>query len=160
MTVAHRSQPGRPHRVGGGPGRRFTEWLLGILGVVALFLGLFIFFAGDDQYVGIGGDMSWRVGDVSPAWAWGLLVGGIVFIVSAAVTLVSGMNRSGEGVASGRRSSELLWHVGIFVVVNALIWAQDLAMGGGVYAYWVTVPWAVGLTAHAIAYYMSATRTG
>ena len=46
------------------------------------------------------------------------------------------------------------------MVVNALIWAQDLAMGGGVYAYWVTVPWAVGLTAHAIAYYMSATRTG
>ena len=76
------------------------------------------------------------------------------------MTLVSGMNRSGEGVASGRRSSELLWHVGIFVVVNALIWAQDLAMGGGVYAYWVTVPWAVGLGAHAIAYYMSATRTG
>ena len=159
MTVAHRSQTGRPHRVGGGPGWRFTEWLLGILGVVGLFLGLFIFFAGDDQYVGIGGDLSWRVGDVSPAWAWGLLVGGIVLIVSAAVMLISAMNRSGQGVAAARRSSELLWHLGIFVVVNALIWAQDLAMGGGVYAYWVTIPWAVGLGAHAIAYYMSTTRS-
>lgn len=160
MTVAHRSGAGRPQRVGGGPGWRFTEWLLGILGVVGLFLGLFIFVAGDEQYVGFGGDLSWRVGDVSPAWAGGLVVGGIVLIVSAAVMLVSGMNRFADVVPAGRRSSEILWHLGIFVVVNALIWAQDLATGGGVYAYWVTIPWAVGLGAHAIAYYMGAARTG
>ncbi|MGB8360819.1 MAG: 2TM domain-containing protein [Acidimicrobiia bacterium] len=160
MTVAHRSQTGRPQRVGGGPGWRFSEWLLGIFGGVGLSLGLLIFFAGDDQYVGIGGDLSWRVGDISATWAWGLLVGGGVLIISAGMMFMGGANRAGDVVVTGKRSSEFLWHFGIFVVVNALIWAQDLATGGGVHAYWVTVPWTIGLGAHAVAYYMGASRSG
>lgn len=159
MTVAHRSQTSRPQRVGGGPGWRFSEWLLGILGGVGLFLGLLILFAGDDLYLGIGGGLSWRVGDVSAAWAWVLLVGGVVLIITAGVMFMVGANRVGDVVPSGKRSSELLWHTGIFVVVNALIWAQDLTAGGGVYAYWVTVPWAIGLVAHVIAYYMGAAQS-
>ncbi len=35
------------------------------------FLGVFILVADEDQYVGIGGDLSWRVGDISSAWATG-----------------------------------------------------------------------------------------
>jgi hypothetical protein len=38
-------------------------------------------------------------------------------------------------------------------VVNSFIWAQDIALGGGVtYAWWITLPWAVGLLAHLYAY--------
>jgi hypothetical protein len=159
VTVAHQTRPGRTDRTGGGPGWRFGEWLFGIVGGIALFLGLFIFFAGDDQYVGIGGDLSWRVGDISSAWAWSLLIGGVVLLVVALVMLVAGRNRPAR-VAMGDRRAELLWHAGIFLVVNAFIWIQDLAIGGGLeYAYWVTIPWGIGLGAHAIAYYTNSTRT-
>ena len=38
-------------------------------------------------------------------------------------------------------------------IVNAFLWLQDLATGGGLeYAYWTTIPWGIGLLAHAIAY--------
>jgi hypothetical protein len=46
-------------------------------------------------------------------------------------------------------------------VVNALIWLQDIATGGGVeYAYWITIPWGIGLTIHATAYSFSRGRAG
>lgn len=159
MTVAHPTRTGRSERTGGGPGWRFGEWLLGIVGGIGLFLGLFVFFAGDDQYVGIGGDLSWRVGDISSAWAWSLLIGGVVLLLVALVMLAVGRGRPAGVAKSGRRSAELLWHAGIFLVVNAFIWIQDLAIGGGLeYAYWVTIPWAVGLGAHAITYYTTSVR--
>jgi hypothetical protein len=60
---------------------RATGWVLGIIGAIAAFLGLFILFAGENQSVGLGGDLSWRVGDISAAWAYGLLVGGIVLLL-------------------------------------------------------------------------------
>jgi hypothetical protein len=48
---------------------------------------------------------------------------------------------------------DLLLHTGIFTVVNAFVWAQDYALGDGLnYALWITIPWAVGLIGHAIAY--------
>ena len=50
--------------------------------------------------------------------------------------------------------SELIWHTGAFVVVNAFVWIQDIAIGGGVdYAYWLTIPWGIGLTVHALVVY-------
>lgn len=161
MTVAHQSRPGRVDRVGGGPGWRFTEWLFGIVGGIGLFLGLFIFFAGDDQYVGIGGDLSWRVGDISAAWAWSLLIGGVVLLLIAVVMLFAGRNRPSRATVGDMASADLLWHAGIFLAVNAFIWIQDLAIGGGLeYAYWVTIPWAIGLGVHAITYYTQSARGG
>lgn len=80
-------------------GLRATEWLLGIAGVIAAFLGLFILFAGDEQYVGVGGDMSWRVGDISLAWAYGLLAGGVLLLL-VSVALV--LRDRGTGTAPDR----------------------------------------------------------
>ncbi len=38
-------------------------------------------------------------------------------------------------------------------MVNRFIWLQAIAIGGGMeYAYWVTIPWAIGLAIHALAY--------
>lgn len=93
MTFAHPTQGGRSDRTGAGPGWRFTEWLLGIVGGVGVFLGLFILFAGGDQYVGIGGDWSWRVGDISDTWAYGLLIGGGVLLLAVFVMVMSGRDR-------------------------------------------------------------------
>lgn len=64
-----------------GGWRNAFAWILGIGGTVAAFLGLFILLADEDQYVGIGGDWSWRVGDITPEWGIGLLVGGIAALV-------------------------------------------------------------------------------
>ena len=54
-----------------------------IVGVIALFMGLFILFAGEDQSVGLGGNLSWRVGDIDTAWAYGLLAVGAVLVLFA-----------------------------------------------------------------------------
>jgi len=56
---------------------------LGIVGASAAFIGSVILFAGEDQYVGCAGAYTWRVGDVAAAWAYGLLVGGVVLLVVA-----------------------------------------------------------------------------
>lgn len=142
-----------PGRAGGGPGWRFIEWLFGIVGAIGLFLGLFILLANDNQYVGVGGDWSWRVGDVSSAWTYGLLVGGGVLLCAALVMIVLGTNRSSASRHGNKALADLWWHVGIFTTVNAFIWVQDFAIGGGLdYALWVTIPWAAALGIHAFAY--------
>jgi hypothetical protein len=49
----------------------------------------------------------------------------------------------------------LLVHVGAYVIVNVFMWALDLATGGGVqWAYWVTIPWGLGLGLHFTSYYL------
>ena len=49
-------------------------------------------------------------------------------------------------------------HAIAFVLVNALLWAQDLAIGEGLnYAYWVTIAWGAALVAHA---YVTFTQRG
>ncbi len=55
--------------------------------------------------------------------------------------------------------SDLVWHSGIFVVVNAFLWVQDVLAGGGIeYAYWTTIPWAFGLLLHYIAFFYERSR--
>ena len=63
-------------------------WVLAILAAIALFAGLFILFAGDNQSIGLGGELSWRVGDIDAAWAYGLLGSGAVVLLAAAATLI------------------------------------------------------------------------
>lgn len=68
---------------------KVTAWILGVVGACAVFLGLFILFAGEDQYVGNLG-FAWRVGDVAAAWAYGLLAGGVLLLALVAVLVVRG----------------------------------------------------------------------
>ena len=146
-------------RTRGGPVRRFFEWLFGIVGGIGVFLGLFILFAGEDQYVGIGGDLSWRVGDIDEAWAYGLLIGGGLLLLIALAMVVFGSNAPAYVPMRSKALTDLAWHTGIFLVVNAFIWLQDIAIGGGVdYAFWVTGPWAIGLAVHAMTYFVTRDR--
>ena len=49
--------------------------------------------------------------------------------------------------------TDLMWHVATFVIVNAFLWGIDIVGGGGVdWAYWVTIPWGIGLAFHVAAY--------
>lgn len=130
---------------------RVSEVVLGILGGVALFMGVFVLLAGDDQYVGLGGEASWRVGDIGLAWAIALLaVGAAAVLIDAALVQRERHRASAVAAPSGR--TDLAVHAVMFVLVNAFIWIQDIAIGGGVnYAWWITIPWGVGLAIHAVA---------
>ena len=131
---------------------RVTQWVLGIVGAIAAFMGLFILYAGGDQYVGLGGDFTWRVGEIASGWGYGLLIGGVVLLVVAVASAVRDLRHP----RVHKQQSEfagLMAHVAIFAVVNAFLWIQDIASGGGLeYAYWVTIPWGIGLLAHIISY--------
>lgn len=135
-----------------GGGLRVTRWVLVIVGGISTFIGGFILLGGEDQYVGVGGDVSWRVGDVDPLWGWGLLLGGAALLAAGVVAFVTGRGRANPPGASSSRT-DLIAHTTAFVIVNAFVWIQDIALGDGVnYAWWVTIPWGIGLAAHAIAY--------
>lgn len=137
-----------PQRSAIGSGWVFTEWLLGIFGGFALFMGLFIMLGGEDEYVGLAGGLSWRVGDIGTAWMYGLIIGGALLLVAAFAMV---MGARGRIRRPSTPMTELLLHVAVFVLVNAFVWAQDYAGGGGLdYAYWTTAPWGVGLLAHAV----------
>ena len=131
---------------------RVSEWVLGIVGGIAVFLGLFMLFGGEDQYLGLGGDLTWRVGDISSAAAYWFLGGGVVLLLATVVVVI--WDRRHPQVHRPRSEfAGLMSHTGIFVVVNAFLWIQDIAAGGGLeYAYWTTIPWAIGLISHALAY--------
>jgi len=135
---------------------RVTEWVMGIVGGIAAFLGLFIMFGPENEYLGLGGDnLTWRVGDIDAAWGYGLLIGGVVLLV-ATVALVAWDMRHPRAHRVQSEFAGVMWHTAIFVVVNAFLWIQDIASGGGLeYAYWTTIPWAVGLLSHAGVYLYS-----
>lgn len=153
MTVSHKAPPQSEavSRMRGSRARGFFEWLFGILGGIATFLALFVLFADGDQWIGIGGDLSWRVGDITSAWAYGLLVGGLVLLILALSMAFLGK----PAVTSRARTdstglTDLYWHSGFFLVVNAFLWLQDIALGDGLnYAFWTTIPWGIGLAIHA-----------
>lgn len=134
-----------------------TEWILGIVGGIALFLGFFVMFAGEGQSIGLGGDLSWEVGEISDVWMYGLIVGGAVLLVTAVSMAIVGRRMT---PVESSPLADLLVHTGVFLVVNAFIWAQDIALGDGVnYAWWITVPWGIGLLTHAGVYLASRSRT-
>ena len=145
---------GGDRHAGVGPIWLFTEILLGVLGVICLVVGVIILVADGDQFVGPGGDLAWRVGDIPAMAAWGLLIGGVVLLVVMGAMIWAGRTTAAGSVqAADRPRQELIAHATAFTIVNAFLWLQDIAAGGGLeYAYWTTIPWGIGLIAHAIAY--------
>jgi hypothetical protein len=137
---------------------RVTEWVFGIVGGIAAFLGLFIMFGGEGQSLGLGGDLTWEVGEIAAEWGYGLLAGGLVLLL---ITLAMAV-RDRRRPKVYRPKSEfagLMWHMGIFVVVNAFLWTQDIVQGGGLeYAYWATIPWGAGLVIHTLTYIFAGRR--
>ena len=51
--------------------------------------------------------------------------------------------------------TDLLWHAGTFLIINAFLWALDIVGGDGVnWAYWVTIGWGIGLAFHSLDYFI------
>jgi hypothetical protein len=133
------------------PGFGVAGWLFGVLGAVSVFVGLFVMFGDENSSIGLGGDLSWRVSEITDAWMYGLLIGGgLALLLALSIMLFAPRHETTE-VSDVH---DLFWHIGAFVVVNAFVWIQDIAIGGGVdYAYWLTIPWGIGLMAHAVVVY-------
>lgn len=75
-------------------------------------MGAFILFAGDEQYVGLSGEASRRVGDLAPAWGFGLLAVGVVTVLLDAAPvrwdrrrLVPDAARGGPLIVRGARAT-------------------------------------------------------
>ncbi len=136
---------------------RITEWFLGIFGVIVASVGVVILTAGANQYVGLGGSLVWRVGDINPAWGYGMLIAGVILLAGAVVIRVMERRYPGAHNEVSERAA-LLTHIVVFVLVNGILWTQDILAGGGLdYAYWATIPWGLGLVAH-IAGYLASIR--
>lgn len=73
--------------------RSNVEWAMGIIGAIAVVPRSLHLFAREDQYVGLGGDLSWRVGEISSAWAYGFVIGGAALIVGTIGLILQGRNR-------------------------------------------------------------------
>jgi hypothetical protein len=71
-------------------GYRISEWVLGILGVVGTFVGAFILVGPENCCSVRYPSLSWRVGDIDPAWGYGLLVAGILALLAAVALVVRG----------------------------------------------------------------------
>jgi hypothetical protein len=68
--------------------QRIIGWVFGIIGALAVFCGLFILFAGENQYLA-----SWRAGDIAHGWAFGLLAGGGLLLLVVLGLILSGRSR-------------------------------------------------------------------
>lgn len=137
-----------------------TSWVLGVVGAIAAFLGAFILLGGDEQSIGLGGEASWTVAEIDPAWGYGLLVVGVTGLLAAVLLALRNRALPDSSVAEhGGGWSDVAAHAAAFTLVNAFLWIQDIALGDGVnYAYWVTIPWGIGLAAHALTQYASTRR--
>lgn len=131
---------------------RVTRRVLIVVGAIAAFLGIFIMAGPDDSSIGLGGEVSWEVGDIAPAWGYGLLLFGAAALAGGLVLVARARRLPKDGAVKADGWHDVVAHAVVFLVVNAFVWIQDFAIGGGIdYAYWVTVPWGAGLIVHAVA---------
>jgi hypothetical protein len=139
---------------------RIFEWVLGVLGAIGAFMGLIILFAGEGQYVGLGGELTWQVGEIAVGWGVGFLLGGILLLAGTLALVLWDRSHPHEYPPQSELAG-LITHIIVFVLVNGLLWLQDILAGGGLeYAYWVTIPWGIGLLAHVVAYLSSRRHMG
>lgn len=130
-------------------GLRVSAVVVGIIGGISGLLGGVILLGGDDQHIGLGGDLSWRVGDIAAGWGYALLALAAGCLI-AAIGLATRRRHAGSPRDDAR--ADLVVHAVVYLAVNAFLWVQDIALGGGLdYAYWITIPWGVGLLGHTIA---------
>lgn len=55
-----------------------------------------------------------------------------------------------------RYLTDVLWHVGAFVIINVFFWTLDLFIGaeGIQWAWWITLFWGFALAFHVLAYWI------
>jgi hypothetical protein len=82
-------------------GYQISEWVLAILGVVGTIVGAFILVGPENCCVVRYPSLSWRMGDIDPAWGYGLLVGGILTLVATVALVVRGRRHRAPSSGTG-----------------------------------------------------------
>jgi hypothetical protein len=100
--------------------RRSVEVVFGITGAMALFLGAFVQFAGEEQSIGFFGVWSTRAEDVSEAWTYALLAGGSLLL---ALSFALAALRRSHGRATAPRASRAYATLAILGLAAALVFA-------------------------------------
>lgn len=55
--------------------------------------------------------------------------------------------------------ADLMWHIGVFVIINVFLWLLDLLGPGGIdWAYWVTGGWGIGLAFHVLTFFVDGSQ--
>ncbi|GAA1470467.1 2TM domain-containing protein [Microbacterium thalassium] len=68
---------------------------------------------------------------------------------------ISGLTEEQLAFRRAKATTGLLWHVGVYVIINGMLWFLDLWTGPGIqWAFWVTVFWGVGLLFHVLAWFV------
>ncbi len=69
--------------------------------------------------------------------------------------MVEGGNLTAEDRALKRAkdSTDVMWHVAVYAIVNVFLWFIDIAQGGGLnWAFWPTIGWGIGVAFHVASY--------
>lgn len=69
--------------------------------------------------------------------------------------MTSTMESSREASARRRAKylADLIWHIGAFIIINALFWILDfVGPGETTWAFWITAFWGVALAFHVLTY--------
>ncbi len=131
---------------------RVTRRVLIIVGAITALLGVFILLGPDDASIGVGGTVSWEIEEIGATWGYGLLLAGGVLLAGGLVLVARSRRLPKPAEQSATGWHDVIAHASVFLIVNSFVWMQDLAIGGGIdYAYWITVPWGVGLLLHIVA---------
>lgn len=65
----------------------------------------------------------------------------------------TGLTAEERALKRAKDSTDVMWHVAVFAIVNIFLWAIDIAGGGGVnWAFWPTIGWGIGLAFHVASY--------
>lgn len=113
-----------PAVTGAGAWRRSLEVILGVLGGIALFLGVFVHFAGEDQSIGFFGVWSVRAVDVSDTWKFALLAGGSLLLGLSFGLVALRRSHAGTGSPGATIAFTILGALGfVGAAIFGLLWA-------------------------------------
>ncbi len=66
-----------------------------------------------------------------------------------------------EQARRAKNLTDLMWHVGAFLIINAFFWILDAMLGqaGIQWAYWITLFWGFALAFHVLTYIVVGRRS-
>ncbi len=66
-----------------------------------------------------------------------------------------------EAARRAKYRTDVMWHAGAFLIINAFFWIIDLITGqsGVQWAYWITLFWGFALAFHVLAYIVTGRRS-
>ena len=63
------------------------------------------------------------------------------------------MTAEDRALKRAKDSTDMMWHIAAYAIINILLWFIDIAQGGGLnWAFWPTIGWGFGVAFHVASY--------